>query len=84
MARFNEMPGGGAARARGIQDQGGQKYIVQPGDTLSSISERFYGDPKDYMLIFYANQDKIRKPDDELYPGQEFLIPPAPSKQESA
>lgn len=65
------------------RDVGGQKYIVQPGDTLASISERFYGDPNDYMLIYYANQDKILKPDD-IYPGQEFLIPPRPDRRESA
>ncbi|MFX8999848.1 LysM peptidoglycan-binding domain-containing protein, partial [Acinetobacter baumannii] len=40
-----------------------QTYTVQPGDTLSKISKQFYGDPDEYMRIFYANRDKLKDPD---------------------
>ena len=39
---------------------GAQTYIVQPGDTLSRISEQFYGNPKNYMRIFDANRGALR------------------------
>lgn len=63
------------AAAGGGQGQGGQKYSVKPGDNLSKISKQFYGDPDEYMRIFYANQDKLRDPD-KIQVGQELTIPP--------
>ena len=55
-----------------------QTYTVQSGDTLSKISQRFYGDANKYMDIFYANRDKIEDPD-KLEVGTELTIPPAGS-----
>ncbi len=55
-----------------------QTYTVQPGDTLSKISKQFYGDPDEYMRIFYANRDKLKDPD-KIQVGQELVIPPAES-----
>ena len=49
-------------------------YEVKPGDTLSKISKEFYGDPHEYMRIFYANQDKLRDPD-KTQIGQKLTIP---------
>jgi nucleoid-associated protein YgaU len=49
-------------------------HIVQPGDTLSSISGTYYGDPNQYMKIFDANKDQLSDPD-EIEPGQRLLIP---------
>src|SRR5690606_34756147 len=34
----------------------GRTYVVQAGDTLSSIAERELGDPSLYPLIFQANR----------------------------
>lgn len=51
-----------------------QTYTVQPGDTLSKISKKFYGDANRYMDIFYANRDKIEDPD-KLQVGWELTIP---------
>ncbi len=34
---------------------GGQKYTVKPGDTLSKISEKFYGHANEYQKIADAN-----------------------------
>ena len=62
------------AAAGGGSGQGGQSYTVKAGDTLSKISRQFYGDPDEYMRIFYANQDKLRDPD-KIQVGQELTIP---------
>ncbi|HKF57465.1 MAG TPA: LysM peptidoglycan-binding domain-containing protein [Blastocatellia bacterium] len=55
--------------------QTGQTYSVKSGDTLSKISKQFYGDPNEYMRIFYANRDKLRDPD-RIQIGQQLVIPP--------
>ena len=52
----------------------GKNYTVQSGDTLSAISEKYYGDPNEYMRIFYANREKLSDPD-RIQPGQELVIP---------
>ena len=64
-----------AAAAGGGQGQGGQVYEVKSGDNLSKISKQFYGDPNEYMRIFYANRDKLRDPD-QIQVGQKLSIPP--------
>src|SRR4029450_3684011 len=53
----------------------GQTYEVRGGDNLSKISKQFYGDPNEYMRIFYANRDKLRDPD-KIQGGQQLGIPP--------
>ena len=55
--------------------QSGQTYTVKSGDTLSKISRQFYGDPNEYMRIFYANRDKLKDPD-KIQIGQQLTIPP--------
>ncbi|CAN5490303.1 potassium binding protein Kbp [soil metagenome] len=54
--------------------QGGQTYTVKSGDTLSAISEQFYGDTNEYMRIFYANRDKLNDPD-KIQVGQQLTVP---------
>lgn len=49
-------------------------YVVQPGDNLSKIAKRFYGDPDDYMRIFNANRNILSDPDD-IDKGQRLIIP---------
>jgi len=51
-----------------------QTYTVQPGDNLSKISKRFYGDPNQYMKIADAN--KLSDPD-KIKVGQQLVIPAA-------
>ena len=52
----------------------GQSYTVQQGDTLSAISEQFYGKASEYMKIFNANKDKMDSPD-HVKAGTELVIP---------
>ena len=50
------------------------QYTVEPGDTLSSIAERFLGDPDRWRAIFQANRDQIEDPD-RIFPGQILRVP---------
>jgi LysM repeat protein len=52
----------------------GQTYVVQSGDTLSSISRRFYKSSKHWKEILQANKKSIRDPKD-LTVGQTLVIP---------
>ncbi len=49
-------------------------YIIQSGDTLSKIAQRFYGNASAYPKIFEANREVIEDPD-KIYPGQKIRIP---------
>jgi nucleoid-associated protein YgaU len=54
---------------------GGERtYTIKAGDTLSKISQNFYGDSGKHMDIYYANRDKIDDPDN-IQVGQEITIP---------
>lgn len=52
-------------------------YKVESGDTLSGISQRFYGETKYADLIFQANRDRLSAKN-SLKIGQELVIPPKP------
>lgn len=54
--------------------EGSQYYTVQPGDNLSKISQRFYGDANKYPQILKANS--LEDPD-KIRAGQKLLIPAA-------
>ena len=49
-------------------------YTVQPGDTLSAIAKKFFGNANEYMDIFNANKDQLSDPD-KIKPGQVLKIP---------
>ncbi|MEO8044064.1 MAG: LysM peptidoglycan-binding domain-containing protein [Spartobacteria bacterium] len=51
-----------------------RSYIVQRGDTLASISRKFYKSSARWQRILDANSDLITKPSD-LKPGQTLVIP---------
>jgi len=60
-----------------------QSYVVQEGDSLSSIAKKFYGDEEGNKLanvnaIFEANRITLVSADD-LYVGQKLVIPPLAS-----
>lgn len=49
-------------------------YTVKPGDSLSEISQQFYGSAGKYGAIFEANRPMLSDPD-KIYPGQVLRIP---------
>lgn len=53
------------------------EYVVKPGDTLSEISQAYYGTIRNADLIYQANRDSLRSPDD-LKLGQTIRLPAAP------
>ena len=51
-------------------------YTVQPGDTLSSIAQRFYGDANKYHQIYdYCNRQVIGPDPNLIRPGEVLYIP---------
>jgi len=62
------------AAAVGGATTAGQTYTVKSGDTLSKISQQFYGSAHEYMRIFYANRDQLSDPD-RIQVGQQLIIP---------
>jgi len=61
------LPASGAAPSQ-------QDYEVAPGDSLSKIARRFYGDANQYKRIFEANRDQLQDPD-RIRVGQRLRIP---------
>jgi LysM repeat protein len=49
-------------------------YTVKAGDSLSKISQQFYGNANEYMKIFEANRDLLNDPN-KIQPGQALKIP---------
>jgi len=55
--------------------RGEQKtYVVQPGDTLFRVAEKFYGDPMGWKKIRDANRTRI-DPDGRIRAGQIIVVP---------
>jgi len=50
------------------------QYTVQPGDTLSSIANQFYGDAALYQRLFEANRYQLSNPN-LIFPGQVLRVP---------
>ena len=58
------------------------EYVVQPGDTLWAIAERYYGDGEQYSRLVSANAGRLM-PDGRrftkagvIYPGWVLIVPP--------
>lgn len=49
-------------------------HVIEKGDTLSNISQDYYGTSKHWKKIFEANRDVIPAPE-KLYIGKEIVIP---------
>jgi nucleoid-associated protein YgaU len=72
------VPGSGARRSPAVgAAPWGWVYSVKPGDTLSAIALRFYGDAAEWKVILEANLSRIRRPSD-LRAGMRILIPARP------
>lgn len=57
------------------QQAAGSYYVVQPGDTLSAISQRAYGNAGYWRIIYDNNLGTIANAN-LIYPGQRLYIPP--------
>jgi tetratricopeptide (TPR) repeat protein len=68
-----EKSEGNDARKAGSK-KANQTYVVQSGDTLVSISRKFYKSPKRWKAILEANKKNIRDPKG-LTVGQTLVIP---------
>ncbi|WP_049780609.1 LysM peptidoglycan-binding domain-containing protein [Nitrosococcus halophilus] len=70
------VPSGPEQRAEEKPMEGAipKTVTVQRGDSLSIIAERVYGDPEKWHLLYEANQDKIKDPN-QLLVGTKLTIP---------
>lgn len=70
-----DKTGRGAAKPGSVANKtGGRAYVVQAGDTLASISRKFYKTRTRWKRILNANQDSIDNPE-KLKVGQTLTIP---------
>jgi hypothetical protein len=81
---FNEPKKGAAQEPTGPSPT---TYTVQPGDTLWGISQRYYGDGRNWRIIYDKNKAQIQAdattaglwdpydPGHWIFPGQVFIIP---------
>jgi nucleoid-associated protein YgaU len=61
-----------------------QTYLTQPGDNLTTIAERFYGDGSLWKKIYQANTDVIGDNPDLIQTGWTLTIPDADGAAEAA
>ncbi len=54
-----------------------RRYTVQPGDTLSSIAQRFYGNPADWHWLYQVNRSVVHNPN-VIHPGEVLTVPYEP------
>ena len=57
-----------------IHHEQARHYTVRPGDTLSSIAQRFYGNPADWRGLYQANRSVVRNPN-VIDPGEVLNVP---------
>lgn len=50
-------------------------YVVRPGDSLSRIAQRHYGEAKQWTRIYEANRDLIGDDPNLIQPGQSLVLP---------
>jgi polar amino acid transport system substrate-binding protein len=53
----------------------GTEYKIKEGETLAQIAARVYGNPTQWTVIFYANQDRLGTNASLLVPGLAILLP---------
>jgi LysM repeat protein len=57
-----------------IHHESPRSYTIRPGDTLSSIAQRFYGSAADWRGLYQVNRSVVRNPD-VIYPGEVLDVP---------
>ncbi len=65
---------GGTSSKKAPSGKGDRSYVIQSGDTLFSISRKFYKSPKRWKEILNANRKSIHDPK-KLTVGQTLVIP---------
>ena len=53
----------------------GTEYTIKDGETLAQIAGRVYGNPTQWTVIFYANQDRLGGNMSLLVPGLAIRLP---------
>src|SRR5262252_10547381 len=53
----------------------GTDYTIKEGETLAQIAARVYGNPAQWTVIFYANQDRLGTNESLLVPGLALRLP---------
>jgi len=61
--------------AAGTAQTCGSEYLLKEGDTLAQIATRAYGDPAQWAIILYANQDRLAGNEFSLVPGAALKVP---------
>jgi polar amino acid transport system substrate-binding protein len=61
--------------AGGTAQTCGSEYVLKEGDTLAQIATRVYGDPAQWTIILYANQDRLGTGQSLLVPGFALKLP---------
>jgi len=73
-ATEKSTPQGDTSSKKASSRKGDRSYVVQSGDTLFSISRKFYKSPKRWKEILDANRKSIHDPK-KLTVGQTLVIP---------
>jgi hypothetical protein len=55
-------------------DRSARTYTVRAGDTLSSIAQRFYGNPADWQFLYQVNRSVIHNPN-LIFQGEVLSVP---------
>jgi polar amino acid transport system substrate-binding protein len=61
----------------------GADYTIKEGETLAQIAARVYGNPAQWTIIFYANQDRLGTNVSLLVPGFTLRLPCVGGTQQS-
>jgi polar amino acid transport system substrate-binding protein len=61
--------------ANSIAQTCGTDYTIKEGETLAQIAARIYGNPAQWTVIFYANQDRLGTNESLLVPGLALRLP---------
>jgi nucleoid-associated protein YgaU len=76
-------PGSPAADGQTTVDgqmAGGRRHVVQAGDTLMNLAQKYYGDKEQFSTIYSFNREQVHAPD-RLTPGTVLIIPDLPAKK---
>jgi LysM repeat protein len=72
-----------AATAGTARSQAARTYSVRTGDTLSSISQRYYNNGADWPWLYHQNSSGVQDPN-LIYSGQQVKVPANPPSNASS